>query len=210
MRYKKVLVVIVVIFIFLLYVVKNRMWTTGKESYHTTKNLLGKPTYIHEGLNEDGYAMWKSSDPFEEVIVTEKGVPHAIPEPHEQSVVACVSIPINNPMDLIYILSISKSFWYNQNEQKLYVRAKDLVTATRLLDYAISFIREKGDTKRDMYQKNELKTKFVDIYNTSNPNDKGMFTESRNSLSQNISSFQKTTLPDGETLFDYSKIKEYF
>ncbi len=95
-----------------------------------------------------GFAMWrkatlaKKGSPFDNVTIVDEAVPHCWPAPHYDFVKASICLELNSSqsLNLLIILSLSKSIWYDQLKNQLWVRCDFMGAnvATALLAAQIS------------------------------------------------------------------------
>ncbi len=81
-----------------------------------------------------GFAMWrkatlaKKGSPFDNVTIVDEAVPHCWPAPHYDFVKASICLELNSSqsLELLVILSLSKSIWYDQLKNQLWVRCDNM------------------------------------------------------------------------------------
>ncbi len=103
-----------------------------KNRYPDLVSEFGNPDILDPAPG--GFAMWrkttlaKKGSPFDNVVIMDEEIPHCWPAPHYDFVKASICLELNNSqsLDLLIILSLSKSIWYDQLKHQLWVRCDNM------------------------------------------------------------------------------------
>jgi hypothetical protein len=103
-----------------------------KNRYPDLVSEFGSPDILDPAPG--GFAMWrkptlaKKGSPFDNIVIMDEEIPHCWPTPHYDFVKASICLELNSSqsLDLLIILSLSKSVWYDQLKNQLWVRCDNM------------------------------------------------------------------------------------
>lgn len=120
----------------------NPSWRVGPlHAFREFVEKFGPPSTIDR--KHGGLAIWNNKQlkpPYHTLIVKDEEIPHCCPTVHQDFVYTAVVINISDPLQLLIVLSLSKSVWYDQTAKLLWVRCNSLGANLATLVYLTNLL----------------------------------------------------------------------
>ena len=124
------LIVLIILVVLFMYLSKTPQWNQDvANSYPSLVQQFGSPDLFDP--KSGGVAIWYSDDklngsPWNSVALSDEMIPHCCPAPHYDFLTCSCCMNISDKDLFEVVLSMSKSVWYDQLTNNLYVRCMSL------------------------------------------------------------------------------------